>query len=527
MTVALFVISCTKTQKTDNLIVMLVDGCSEPSLAVARLYRQNVDSIPGNLNLDPYICGLVNVANAWSPVTGSSESMSAFMTGVRSGAGYVSMYPGQSKLYHNPSLDSARAYHPLATLLEGAKSLGKSTGMVVTVEFNHATPAACASHARSRSNREAISRQMASQDMDLMYGGGTKFLSDTVRAILSANGTTLIEDDIEAFRSCDDPRQWALFSKKDMDFEIDRDGELQPSLAEMTDKAIKMLARNRKGFFLMVEGSKVDYAAHAKDPATHIKDLLAFDDAVDVALDFAKKNRNTTVVILTDHGTAGMALNTGNLDGYPMRQISDHFGCLPDYKASAAKLSNLIMAAELSEIRGIMKEYTGLDITDEQEKRLKAYKNNATTDYMLAAYDPTLQGLIASMLAEKTNIAFCSGAHTGEDVFLSVYNPAGIRPEGYVQNTDVAHYMEQVLAPDFSLAALTDECFVKASELFEGYAMSVSHNVLTVKSEGHVMEIPANFSTVVLDSQQVKIPSVTVLSRGEFYVNRSLKNMLD
>ncbi|MGN1220485.1 MAG: alkaline phosphatase [Candidatus Cryptobacteroides sp.] len=525
--VALFLVSCSQNRvQTRNLVVLLVDGCSTSSLSVARWYRYAVDSLPHQLNLDPYLCGLVDASNTVSPITGSSESMSAYMTGVRTGAGYVSVMPGRGRYGDMVEIDTARAYQPLATILEAAKARGKSTGMVVTVEYLHATPAACAAHSKSRYKRDAIACQIASQNLDLLYGGGRSYLSDDVRGILAENGTRLIEDDLEAFRACEDPRQWAIFSETDMRFEIDRDSSREPSLAEMTAKALGQLSKNSKGFFLMVEGSKVDYAAHANDPAAHIRDLLAFDDAVGEALDFARKDGNTTVIIVPDHGTAGMTIGAGRLEYYAAKPLAEHFGSIAGYKASAQYLSELIMAAPAKEVRGIMKEYCGIDITEEEEALLLENKNNATEDYMTAAYDPTLQGKIAQIMTQRTNIGYSSGTHTGEDLFLAIYHPRGLRPEGWIANTDLAVYMTEVLGMDEPLEKLSSLFFCKASELFEGYECSVEGETLTVRSAAHSLSIPANRSWVMVDSLKTEIPSVTVMSEGEFYVNRCLKKLL-
>lgn len=526
-TVALFVVSCSQNRvQTSNLVVLLVDGCSASSLSVARWYRSAVDSLPHELNLDPYICGLVDVSSTVSPVTGSSESMSAFMTGVRTGAGYVSMMPGRGRYGDMVEIDTSKAYQPLATLLEAAKAQGKSTGMVVTVEYLHATPAACAAHSKSRYMRDAIGCQIASQNLDLLYGGGRAYLTEDVRGILADNGTTLIEDELEAFRACEAERQWAIFSETDMRFEIDRDSSCEPSLAEMTAKALRQLSKNRKGFFLMVEGSKVDYAAHANDPAAHIRDLLAFDDAVGEVLDFARRDGNTTVVVVADHGTAGMTIGAGRLENYATKPLAEHFGPIAGYRASAQYLSELIMAAPADEVRGIMEKYCGVELSAEEEKILLDHKNNATEDYMTAAYDPTLQGRIAEMLASRTNIGFSSGTHTGEDVFLAIYHPRGLRPEGWIANTELALYMSEVLGLDETLDSLTAQYFCKASELFEGYECSVEGETLTVRSAVHSLSIPAYRSWVMVDSTKMEIPSVTVLAEGEFYVNRCLKQLL-
>src|SRR5689334_17605829 len=93
-----------------------------------------------------------------------------------------------------------------------------------------------------------------------------------------------------------------------MNYEIDRDTLNEPSLAEMTRKALALLAHNRRGFFVMVEGSRIDHAAHQKDPATMARDVLAYDDAVAEALAFARRNGHTLVISVADHETGGLSI---------------------------------------------------------------------------------------------------------------------------------------------------------------------------------------------------------------------------
>lgn len=525
--IALFVISCTKNDiQTKNVIFMLADGCSVSSLSIARWYKQSVDSIPGTLNLDPYICGLVRTSSASSPATGSSESMSAYMTGEKTAYGYVSMYPAPGKYGNMTEIDTSRIGQPLFTLLEAAKlEKGKSTGLVQTVEFWHATPAACAAHSKTRYKEKPLCRQIASQDIDVVIGGGSKYIDEDIEAILRSKGTTVIKNDINAYKSCTDRKMWATLADIEMPFEIDRDS-LTPSLAEMTGKAIELLSQNKKGFFLMVEGSKIDYAAHALDPAGQINDLIAFDEAIGVALDFAKKDKNTTVIVVADHGTSGLTIGRPGLRKYSQRPLKDFFGELPNYKASAQKLSNIIAKAEPEDIRGIMKEWTGIEITDEEYNVLAATRLNKTVDYMTAAYDPTLQGNIAKIMIDRTFIGYSSSSHTGEDVFLAIYHPAGKRIEGFAENTDVNKYLCEVMGLEDELQSIGKKYFTKASEVFDGYDWTIEDDVLIVKSNSHELKIPADRSVVYLDSTEISIPSVTVYSNGEFYVNSTLLDLL-
>lgn len=272
-----------------NVIVMIPDGTSTSVLAAARWYKFYNDPSQRMLNLDSCLCGLVGTFSSDSPIPCSAPAMSAYMTGMPQQAGNVSVYPAANPAQDIVEVESGRACQPLATLLEAAKhDRGKATGLVVTADFCHATPAACAAHHYSRHAYPALAAQMAGNDLDVMFGGGRKQVTDAMRAYLRGSGATLIEQDAAAFRAYEGKGPvWSLFAQGNMSYDLDRNDAEQPSLAEMTAKALEVLDRHKNGFFLMVEGSRIDMAAHAKDPVGVITEMLAFDKAVGVALDFA------------------------------------------------------------------------------------------------------------------------------------------------------------------------------------------------------------------------------------------------
>ena len=158
-----------------NVIVMIPDGTSTSVLAAARWYKFYNDPSQRTLNLDSCLCGLVGSFSSDSPIPCSAPAMSAYMTGMPQQAGNVSVYPAANPAQDIVEVESGRACQPLATLLEAAKhDRGKAAGLVVTVDFCHATPAACASHHYSRHAYPALAAQMAANDLDVMFGGGRK-----------------------------------------------------------------------------------------------------------------------------------------------------------------------------------------------------------------------------------------------------------------------------------------------------------------------------------------------------------------
>ena len=140
--------------------------------------------------------------------------------------------------------------------------------------------------------------------IDVVIGGGSQPIIPYVD-FLKEEGYDVILDNIDEFRHSKNPLTWAFFGNTEMPYNIDRDTAEVPSLAEMTAVALKKLSTNPNGFFLMVEGSKIDWAAHNNDTKTIIDEFLAFDEAVEVAINFAKNDKHTLVVILPDQEIVG------------------------------------------------------------------------------------------------------------------------------------------------------------------------------------------------------------------------------
>ena len=299
-----------------NVIVMIPDGTSWATVSMARWLQWYTQPDQPKLNIDPYLCGTVRTHSSNAPIGDSAPTTSCYMTGQPSRTGYVSTYPvwdGDNDIYPT---DSTRAYQPLTTVLEAAKQLyGKSAGLVFTCEFPHATPADCSAHSYNRGKYEWIAPQMAHNNIDVVIGGGVSILDKASEQYLLDNGYQVYKNDLKGMRSDKSQKMWALYGDREMAYDLDRNPEEQPSIAEMTSKAIEKLSQNEKGFFLMVEGSKVDWAAHGNDPIGMATDMLAFDKACGVALDFARKNGETAIVIMPDHGNSGISIGRRDCTG--------------------------------------------------------------------------------------------------------------------------------------------------------------------------------------------------------------------
>ena len=527
-------VSCTNPdaiKPTKNVIVMITDGTSTSALACSRWYKLYMGG-EDKLAIDEVLCGMVRSHMSDAPISGSAAAMSAYMTGVLQQSPNISVYPFAHPGADIKPVDTTRTLQPAMTVMEAAKyEQGKSTGVVVTVEYAHATPAATSSHSYSRNDYQSIGSQMASFRHDVVFSGGNQYITDSMKEIFEENGTTLLQDDIEGFRAYESEGPvWALFNKTSMKYNIDRDPAKEPSLAEMTDKAIKLLSRNKKGFFLMVEGSQVDYAGHANDAVGLMTELIAFDDAVKVALDFAKKDGNTTVVILPDHGNCGISLAKPGYKGYSERGVNDAYAGVDKIKASISGISAQLKVAPVAEIRNVFFENTGIELTDAEEAAIKAHLTHSVTDYMQIA--GSLNAEVTGIVNSRLNFAYLNTGHTSEDVFLCIYNPNDQRLEGIHSNVELAGYLCAVAGLKKTLQQDSDELFVKADEVFAGLEMAVETDgvepVLVVKNGGKELRAVANRAYVTVDGEKVDLPMETIYMKKNktFYVPTCLKDLI-
>lgn len=516
-----------------NIIVMIPDGTSIGVYSAARWFKFYNNRGEG-LHIDPYFTGTVTTFSSNAPIGDSAPTGSAYATGVLQQSGNVAIYPevSENDLFQ---VDESRTWQPAATLLEASKiEKQRAVGLVVTCEFPHATPADFSAHHYKRSNYGALAPQIAYQNLDVMFGGGNGILTDDIRQHFKNNGTALISNDRNALLNyAGEGKVWALFGDKALPYDIDRNPDKVPSLAEMTDKALQLLSKEEKGFFLMVEGSQVDWAAHANDAATIIHEFLAFDEAVGKAMEFARNDGNTAVVILSDHGNSGFSIGTKDCPGYDKLSLEQLFGAVSRIKLSANGLESMLTDTKPEEIKAIFKQYTDIDITDEELQSLLSSKNYREGDYMKVGTSNNMAHNIVNILNSRSCFGFTTGGHTGEEVLLAAYHPQGDVPKGHLTNVQINHYLQQVSGLTTSLQSLTDRIFVKHIDVFSGMNYTIDKTdpdfpVLVVKKGRDKLEIPAFGSVARKNGKPFDIGSVAVYidKNNTFYLPQSLREKL-
>ena len=509
-----------KVKPVKNVILMITDGTSSPLLSITRYYQQYQDPSRTNLNIDPYLCGYVRTASANESITASSAAMSAYTTGHRTDNPCIAVAP------------KGQQYNPMATFFEVAKNeQNKSVGLVATCFFMHATPAACLSHGEKRYAENDLKWQIAANAPDVVFSGGADAIDDHIMEMLKRQGASLYVNDVEGFRKHNGPgKVWSVWAEGNMDFEIDRKDSEEPSLAEMTSKAIDILSRDKDGFCLMVEGSKVDYAMHSNDPATSIREFIAFDEALGVALDFAKKDGSTLVVVLTDHGTGGI-----NCDGTKKGEDPfgrGLFGDIDKIKVSYSKAAELLEGCPVDELRGRFQEVTGLELTDRQYENLVSTIEVKEDDYMKVGYSRNLLSTITEIYRSNCSIRYIGGGHTIEDVFLAVYHPKGNIPTGFLHNYEIAEYISRALGFKKPMDAYSGDYFVSHKEAFNESECTLDSSderpVLTVRKNGKTLKVSAYDDRVELNGKavSVKVPTVFIRKTGTMYMPREIVNLM-
>lgn len=328
------------TGTAKNVILLIGDGMGFPQLTLARIEKAG-ESLSQYGPLDLFMDGMdatgyVSTSSANSFVTDSAPAATAIATGNKTNNGVI----GQDATAVQGKMDGKN----LTSILEMAEEAGLSTGLVTTTRITHATPAAFYAHVNNRDNETEIADQLLMGNIEVILGGGLQYFlgrNDTDSAGnfgKRGDGRNLLSEFVSqgyiavyngsAFQNLDvlkTDKVLGLFGSSHMLYEPEREESAEPSLADMTEKAISILSRNPKGFFLMVEGGRIDHASHERNLTKTVADTLAFDEAVNASLSFASLDNHTLVIVTADHECGGLVLQPENLEEYEGGSIDPVF----------------------------------------------------------------------------------------------------------------------------------------------------------------------------------------------------------
>jgi alkaline phosphatase len=512
-----------------NLIVLIADGCAAEQYTLARWFKGKP------LALDQICVGAVKTHIADSVVADSAPAATAFATGYLTSGKFIGVGPRNPILPGVPAPDPMLSYKPLASVLEGAKLMGKATGIVATSRVTHATPAAYYAHVPARRMENDIMEQGVYQNLDVVLGGGKRHLlskeyggkrtdDENLMEVLQERGYTFVatSDELQKVKS---GKVYGIFAYSSMEAEIDRPEftPQQPTLEDMTKKAIDLLSQDPDGFFLLVEGSQVDWACHANDPAHLISDLLMFDRAVKAALDFAQQNGRTLVLAFSDHNCGGMSIgNYATGKNYSQMKLEALLQPLKKMKLSSLGLWRKLGAHKTPEkVKEVVQEFWGLDITDQEAQQILdiAQEYGGGSNF----------GFGEVLCPKYTYIGWTTHGHTGGDVPLFAFGP--YRPIGLLEGPDIGKMSAQALG--MNLKPLNERLFQEATTALEGGQVTIDKSdpanpVVKITYQEKKAELPVNKNILKLDGETIQLEGVVVYApdTGKAYLPSQAINLI-
>lgn len=402
--------------KAKNVIVMIGDGMG-PAYTTAYRYMKD-DPSTAKMEKTIFDKHFVGMSKTYSEdpkenVTDSAAAATAMAAGVKTYNGAI-------------SVDNDR--EPVGTVLEAAKENGMATGLVATSQISHATPAAFGAHDVSRNNYNDIADDYfddlinGEHKVDVMLGGGTKYFDRDDRNLINEfkdggyNYVTTTEEMLEN----ESDQLLGLFAPVGLPKAIDRD-KSTPSLEEMTTATLDKLSQDKDGFFLMVEGSQIDWAGHANDSVAAMSEMEDFARAFEAVVEFAKENGHTQVILTADHSTGGFSVGRDGVYDFDPKPIK------------AAKRTPEFMAQEIIDgrsVEDVLGEYVAFDFTDEELSSIKQSASKNDFD--------RLYSTISKVFNNRAGVGFTTSGHTGIDVPVYAYGPKSEVFSGLIENTDIA-----------------------------------------------------------------------------------------
>jgi alkaline phosphatase len=275
--------------KVKNVILLIGDGMGLNHIHAAKVASES------SLQIErAHYIGIIETYSANSYITDSGAGGTALACGIKTNNGMIGM-----------NADSVA----VPSILHIAKANKLATGIVATSSITHATPASFVAHQVSRKMEEEIAKDILHSDVDIFIGGGRKFFNErddekNLLDSLTAKGYGVYASLQDASLSTSS-KKGVLLANHAMPSKLEGRGNMLP---EATQLALDVLSKNKKGFFLMIEGSQIDWAGHGNNIEGIIAETLDFDKAVGIAMDFADKNKGTLVIVTADHETGGLQI---------------------------------------------------------------------------------------------------------------------------------------------------------------------------------------------------------------------------
>ena len=412
-----------------NVILFIGDGMGISTITATRIFDGQSKDMKGEENslaFDNFEnVALIKTYNTNAQVPDSAGTATAIMSGYKTNIGTINVRPGQK-------YEGCGSIPAIKTLTDRSHSAGKSVGIVTTTRITHATPAAMFAHADNRNwesdnevPREAkdagcksIAQQMVESEAEIIMGGGTSKFSENQLNTLKANYT--FAENKADMKNFKDGKLRALFSKSHMSFEADRDPAEQPSLAEMTETAIKNLKSNQEGYVLMVEAGRIDHAHHGTNAFRALTDAQALNEAVKVAIEMASEE--TLIMVTADHS------HVFTMAGYPVRG-NPILGLVKSIDQTTGLPSDSYEKA----LDG--KPYTTLGYHNGPHLRVASADNRPLTN----------EDVQDRNYRQQTAIPMNTETHAGEDVALFGHGPGSENIRGVMEQNKISDVIDLAL----------------------------------------------------------------------------------
>jgi alkaline phosphatase len=421
--------------KVKNIIFMVSDGMSHGTLNMADLLLQRKEGRSSNwiklYREQKATRAYMDTASADSIVTDSAAGSSSWGGGVRVNNGALNIGP------------DGTSYKPI---LQKFKDGGKSVGCVTTVPVTHATPAGFCVNNKNRANQEEIANTYLGLRFDVMMGGGIEFFSAEKRKDKRDLFTEFVNSGIQVARTKTEMENCkigipmlAVFCEDGLPYMLDQQSDSGlmsafPTLTEMSRKAITQLNNNKNGFVLQIEGGKVDWAAHANDLGALLYDQIAFDDAIAEVIEFAEKEKNTLVIITTDHGNASPGL-------IKSKNVDACFDTAQKFRYTNEWILNGIHKTDTpQQVIDRIREAQGIAITIDEATGLLTHYSDLDNNGIYNAYKLPYK-LLGQIQQSYTSVGWCGMDHSAEFVELCMFGPGSENLPPFVKNTELHNFM--------------------------------------------------------------------------------------
>ncbi len=451
-------------EKAKYVFLFIGDGMSMTQVNAAEVYsnaRSSKDVAIKKLGFSQFpISGLTTTYDAGSIITDSASAGTALATGHKTLNGVINMDPTKTVAYK--------------TIAEYARDAGKKVGVVSSVSIEHATPAVFYAKSPSRGNMYDIAVQLTKSSFDYFGGGGftqptgkKKDQPDVVE-MAKAAGYRYVNSkaDFDALKAGAGKVLAVNATLQDssaLPYDIDRKAD-DLSLADYTKKGIELLSDDPDGFFMMVEGGKIDWACHANDAAAAIGDTLAFDAAVSEAVKFAAAHPDETLIVVTgDHETGGMSIGFSGtkyetffdkVAGQKMSYVEFNEQVLKPYKTATPKAK-----AKIEDLAPAIKDAFGLDAASLNQVQLEQVvaafnrsmgneveRSSKEGDYLLyGGYEP-LTVKLTQLMNQNAGIGWTTYSHTGIPVVTFAKGAGSAMFSGYYDNTEIFKKLAEVMS---------------------------------------------------------------------------------